>query len=68
VNDYDGPVREYLDYCRRAARELTLQGSALDPKYHPTEAGACRLICHGGDTAEAKKIRAAFREATGNAA
>lgn len=64
MNDYDGPVREYLRYCKRAAAELKLKGSALDPKYHPTEAGACRLIFHNGDPAEARKIREAFREAT----
>lgn len=63
MNDYDGPVREYLRYCRKAAAELKLQGFVLDPQYHPTEAGACRLIYHGGDTAEAEKIREAFRKA-----
>jgi hypothetical protein len=68
VSDYDGPVREYLRYCKRAAAELALKGSAHDPRYNPTEAGACKLIHYGGDTAEAKKIRAAFRELTGEAA
>lgn len=61
-SDYDGPVREYLRYCRKAAAELALKGSSLDPKYHPTEAGACKLLHHGGDQAEAKKIRQAFRD------
>lgn len=67
-SDYDGPVREYLRYCKKAAAELKLQGSSLDERHHPTEAGACKLIHHGGDTAEAKKIRAAFRELTGETA
>ena len=63
-NDYDGPVREYIRYCRKATAELTLKGSSLDPRYHPTEAGACKMIPHDGSPAEAKKIREAFREAT----
>ena len=65
MTDYDEQVREYLDYCRKAARELTLRGSSLNPKGHPTEAGACRLIFHRGDPGEAEKIRRAFRDATG---
>jgi hypothetical protein len=34
VSDYTGAVREYLAYCRRAAAELKLRGSALDERYH----------------------------------
>lgn len=64
MNDYDGPVREYLRYCRQAAAELTLKGSSLDPKYHPTADGAVKMIPHRGEMAEAKKIRQAFCEAT----
>ena len=64
MNDYDGPVREYLRYCRKAAAELALKGSQLDPKYHPTEDGAVKMIPHNGVQAEARKIREAFREAT----
>jgi len=65
VSDYDGPVREYLSYCRRAAAELDAQGSSLDLKYHPTADGAVKMIPHGGDAARAKEIRQAFRELTG---
>lgn len=64
MNDYDGPVREYLAYCKRAAAELQLKGSSLDPKYHPTADGAVKMIPHNGDKTEARKIREAFREAT----
>lgn len=63
MNDYDGPVREYLRYCKRAAAELKLQGSHLEPKYHPTEAGLLRLVYHR-TPAEAEALRKAFREAT----
>ena len=68
MNDYTGPVREYLAYCRKAAAQLEAAGSSLDPKYHPTEAGACKLIPHSSVPAEARKIREAFRELTGEAA
>jgi len=61
---YAEQVREYLVYCRRAAMQLTARGSALDPKHHPTENGACRMIPHRGDPAEAKAIRQAFRDQT----
>lgn len=64
MNDYDGPVRDYLAYCKRAAAELKLQGSVLDPKYHPTADGAVKMIPHAGDLTEAKKIRHAFRDLT----
>ena len=64
MTDYDAPVREYIRYCRKAAAELALKGSSLDPRYHPTADGAVKCIPHNGDTAEAKKIRQAFREAT----
>jgi hypothetical protein len=65
MNDYDQAVRDHLAYCRRAAREMEAQGSALNPEHHPTAAGACKMIPHGGDTAKAAQIRAAFRELTG---
>jgi len=61
VSDYDGPVRRYLADCRKAAAELEAAGSFLDPKYHPTADGACKLIAHRGVPAEAAKIREAFR-------
>jgi hypothetical protein len=60
VSTYVTQVREYLACCRTAAADLKARGSALDPKYHPTAAGACKLIPHGGDPAEARKIRQAF--------
>ena len=60
TNDYDGPVREYLRYCRQAAAELQLKGSSLDERYHPTPDGAVKCIPHNGDKAEARKIREAF--------
>jgi len=64
VTDYDQQVRSYLRYCERARREMEAAGSHLDPRCHPTEAGALKLIAHGGDTAKAAQIRAAFRELT----
>jgi hypothetical protein len=63
MSDYDGPVRDYLAYCKRAAAELKLQGSSLDPKYHPTEAGCLKLVYYR-TPAEAQEIRRAFRELT----
>ena len=63
VNDYEPAVREYLRYCKRAAAELRLQGSRLEPKYHPTEVGCLRLVFHR-TPAEAEQIREAFREVT----
>ena len=65
MNDYTGPVREYLTYCRKAAAELEAGGSSLDPKYHPTADGAAKMIPHNSVSAEARKIREAFRELTG---
>ena len=65
MTDYDQQVRSYLRYCERSRREMEAAGSHLDPKYHPTEAGALKLIFHGGDTAKAAQIRQAFREITG---
>lgn len=61
MTGYEDQVRGYLAYCKQAAAELEAARSHLDPKYHPTEAGACKLIPHGGDPAEAAKIRQAFR-------
>ena len=63
MSDYGQQVREYLAYCKRAAAELKLQGANLDPKYHPTADGACKLIY--GD---AKAIREAYGEITGEPA
>lgn len=59
MNDFEPAVREYLRYCRVAGAELKLQGSSLNPKYHPTEAGCCRLVW--GDE---KLIREAFVKVT----
>lgn len=58
--DYEPAVRKYLRYCKRASAELRLQGSRLDPKYHPTADGAVKMISHRADAGEAKKIREAF--------
>jgi hypothetical protein len=58
--DYRQAVRDYLAYCQLAAAELDAAGSALDPKHHPTAAGAVKMIPHGSDPAEAAKIRQAF--------
>ena len=66
MTDYADEVRGYLDYCRRAARELKLKGSALDPKYNPTEGGACKMIYHR-TPAEAQEIRRAYKTLTGDA-
>lgn len=63
--DYEPAVREYLRYCRKAAAELKLQGSSLDPKYHPTADGAVKMIPHNGVPADAKKIREAFANVKG---
>ena len=63
MSDYDGPVREYLRYCKRAAAELKLQGSSLDKRYHPTEAGCLKLVYHR-NAAEAEEIRRVYRELT----
>ena len=64
MSDYAPAVRDYLAYCARAAAELKAAGSALDERYHPSEAGACKLISHRGDPGEAKAIREAFRDLT----
>ena len=64
MTDYDDQVRGYLRYCKRAAAEMEAAGSALNPEYHPTAAGACKLIPHNSVPAEAAKIRQAFREIT----
>lgn len=65
MGDYDQQVRSYLRYCERSRREMEAAGSHLDPKYHPTADGACKLIPHSSVPAEAAKIRQAFREITG---
>ena len=62
MSGYTGPVREYLAYCRWTAPWLAERGFVLDA--HPSEAGACKFIPHGGDATRAKEIRAAFREVT----
>jgi hypothetical protein len=59
---YEQSVRDYLADCELAASELEAAGSSLEPKYHPTENGAVKMIPHGGNPAEADKIREAFRE------
>ncbi len=58
MTGYRPQVREYLAYVARANAD----GCGIDPKHHPTEAGACRLISHGSDPAKAKAIREAFRD------
>jgi hypothetical protein len=68
MTDYGQQVRDYLAYCRRSAREMEAAGGILDARYHPTPDGCCKLIPHGGDTAKAAQIRAAFREITEGAA
>lgn len=47
-------IRRYLADCRKY-REI------LDPRYHPTEAGAIKIIFHRGRL-EAQQIRDAYRE------
>ena len=64
MNEYTEQVRDYLRYCRQSAREMEAAGSQLDPKYHPTVEGCVKQIPHGGDTAKAALIKAAFRELT----
>jgi hypothetical protein len=64
VNDYTGPVGEYLNYCKKAAAELKLKGSSLDERFHPTADGAVKMVPHNGDKTEARKIREAFRDLT----
>jgi hypothetical protein len=59
VSEYDQQVRDYLDYCRAYWRQSR---GWLSPEYRPTPAGACRLIWHNGDPAEARKIREAFEQ------
>jgi hypothetical protein len=61
--DYEQAVRAYLADCELAADEMKAASSSLDPKYHPTEDGAVKMIPHGGNPAEAAKIRQAFRTA-----
>jgi hypothetical protein len=65
VTGYEEQVRAYLAYCAAAGAWMEAQGSGLDPKYHPTEAGACKLIPHDGDPGEARKIRHAYAELAG---
>lgn len=50
---YETEVRDYLADCAR------LPG--LDPRHHPTEDGAVKLIWHRGSPDEADRIRATFR-------
>jgi len=64
VSDYTGPVREYLAYCKWAGAWLEARRFSLDPRHHPSEAGACKFIPHDGDATRAREIRAAFRELT----
>ena len=61
--DYGQAVRAYLADCELAAAEMEAAGSSLDPKSHPTADGAVKMIPHGGNSAEAAKIRQAFRTA-----
>jgi hypothetical protein len=60
---YERAVRDYLAYCELAAAELEAAGSSLDPRSHPTAGGAVKMIPHGGESAEAAKIRQAFQAA-----
>jgi hypothetical protein len=66
--EYLPKVREYLAYCEQSGVQLEARGATLDPKYHPTADGAVKMIAHGGNPAEAKKIRKAFRALTGGPA
>ena len=68
MNGYEQQVRDYLAYCQGAAAHMAAVGWPLDPKYHPTADGAVKMIPHSGDTSEAAKIRAVFRDLTGSAA
>jgi hypothetical protein len=57
--DYEAEVCGYLAYCKRAAAELKLRRSRLDPKMHPSEGGAVKLIYGDG-----KLIREAYANVT----
>jgi hypothetical protein len=61
VSGYEREIRDYIGYCRAAWKQLRGQ---LNTTYHPTAEGACKLIWHGGDLAEAAKIKAAFAKVT----
>jgi hypothetical protein len=58
---YESAVRDYFADCELAAAELAAAGSCLDRRWHPTADGAVKMIPHHGDSAEAAKIRLAFR-------
>ena len=68
MSDYTDQVRGYLAYCRSAIAQLEARGWVMDPKYHPSADGCVKFIPHNGTPAEARKIREAFRELTGEAA
>jgi hypothetical protein len=63
--DYERLVRAYLSDCARAAAWLEARHSSLHPRFHPTLAGALKMIPHGGDAGKAAKIRAAYEAVTG---
>jgi hypothetical protein len=63
--EYVPKVREYLACCERSRAWIEARGSTLDPKYHPAADGAVKVIFHRAATAEADKIRQAFRELAG---
>lgn len=65
--DYVPQVREYLAYCERSRAWLAARGWSLDPRCHPTADGAVKMTAHGGNVAEAEKVRQAFRELTSTA-
>ena len=54
---YEAQVRGYVADCERLRAQL-------DPAYHPTAAGAVKLIPHGGDVEEAERIRETFATVT----
>ena len=54
---YAAEVRAYLADC-------AWHRAQLDPAYHPTAAGAVKMIPHGGDPEAAEQIRQAFTAAT----
>ena len=65
MSEYTEQVRAYLAYCREAAAWMAAQRSALDAQYHPTAAGAVKMIPHDRDPAGAKAIRQAYTELAG---
>lgn len=61
---YRAEVAAYIADCQDASRQLEARGSGLNPRYHPTAAGAVKMIPHHGDKQAAAAIRQAYDAAT----